>query len=257
MEAVLEQLAQPMHTLHSLKDASAVFKKKLEGEMTNTKSQLNHMVGVLSGTSALSQPDPLLRFFLSLKRNCAFLLAYAHEHEALPPQSALDTKFAEVVSAYNHRLDKEAQVGSVIALSTLHDQCVYHLCTMQNMKVALTARTDVMRQVSEQPLNSLAKSNHLAPATVDDDGSRGMRELVQLIATFKGFEKIVRVVAEETASSGVTTPGEAVMNSFARRQISLLRQQLMDRDATVADLQQQIAEFTDTNLTSTQQTFNQ
>jgi hypothetical protein len=263
----LDGSAQPTHTLYALKDASGAFKKKLEGELTNTKNQLNHMTGVLSGTSALSQPDPLLKFFHLLKRDCKYLLAYAHTHEGLPPQSALDTKFAEVLAAYNHRADKDSQVGSVIALSALHDQCVYHLCTMQNMKVALTTRTELMKRVGGPPPDDNVHRPHQSHSN-DEEGSRGMRELVQLIATFKDFEKIVRVVAEETASSGggggvtggnttSTTPGEAVMNSFARRQISLLRQQLLDKEALVADLQQQIAEFSDTNLTSTQQTFNQ
>ena len=66
-------------------------------------------------------------------------------------------------------------------------------------------------------------------------------------------------MAEETANaSSVLSPGEAVMNSYARREINLLRQTLDDKDVLIADLQNQILESSENaNTTSTQQTFNQ
>ena len=66
-------------------------------------------------------------------------------------------------------------------------------------------------------------------------------------------------MAEETANaSSELSAGEAVMNSYARREINLLRQTLDDKDAMINELQNQILESSENaNTTSTQQTFNQ
>ena len=66
-------------------------------------------------------------------------------------------------------------------------------------------------------------------------------------------------MAEETSNaSSVLSPGEAVMNSYARREINLLRQTVDDKDALITELQNQILESSENaNATSTQQTFNQ
>lgn len=242
----------PEYNLMQLKSHSTKFTTKLEAEIVNNKTQLNHMIAALSGTSTLNKSEPLLRLYLFLKRNCSYLLDHAHKHDSMPMGSAMDNKLNELVATYTYLQNKDAQMECILQLATLFDQSVFHLCSNHLASagmVSLSGRSDLEQLQFTHSEEEEANSN-------DGGASKGIQELVQLAKTFKGFEKIVRVVAEETAGPASTNAGEAVMNSYARREISLLRQQLDNKDAAIADLQNQIEESSE-RATSTQQTFNQ
>ena len=145
------------------------------------------------GGSQLNKADPLLRLYLLLKRNCTSLLHHAHQHESLPSGSAMDNKLIELVSTFNN--DKDGQMEIVLQLATLFDQCVFYLCNIHNMSagmvsVSVTDRTE-LRHPSNNNNSEVSEED---TGSVEGTGSKGIRELVQLAITFKGFEKIARVV---------------------------------------------------------------
>ena len=185
------EVVEGKYSLLELKTASTKFVKKLETEISKNKTQLSHMVNV--GGSALNKADPVLRLYLVLKRNCTSLLHHAHQHESLPSGSAMDNKLIELVSTFNN--DKEQQMEIVLQLLTLFDQSVFYLCNLHNMSagmVSLSGRTELRHSNNNNNINEGSEDD----TNSDGTASKGIRELVQLAMTFKGFEKIVRVVCD-------------------------------------------------------------
>ena len=189
------EVVEGKYSLLELKTASTKFVKKLEAEISKNKAQLSHMVNV--GGTALNKADPILRLYLVLKRNCTSLLHHAHQHESLPSGSAMDNKLIELVSTFNN--DKEQQMEIVLQLLTLFDQCVFYLCNLHNMSagmVSLSGRTELRHSNNNNNINEGSEEDDSFGSSDGGTASKGIRELVQLAMTFKGFEKIVRVVCD-------------------------------------------------------------